>query len=400
MKKKNITSGLFNYAVSIALAVIFALYLSGRVGWFLLAAFLAAPLLSVLLSLIFRNRIYVVSDTQSVTLTKGDKISVDVTIGNSMWLPSPPIFVSGRQVIGADLTASEFSCSVMPLSEENITLEYRAKISGPYKAGISDVYMTDYLGIFTFRLKNADPERLDLKLNVIPDIAEVPYNNRILRQASELTAMADDSEDTVSSANARYGGFPGYDNREYVPGDPLKRINWKQSAKRGMLLVRLDDETAASAVSIVLDHYLDRNNIKAPLLHSSQRIIGNSTEELTELAVQWSVEYGLGIARSFIRENYTVSFFFCDNDGWQHFPLADENDLVQLQTALASYTCTDKAVARLPKDELSEQKGSVSVICTPYYDLSLNEALGSDQFTSVVAAAVTVPELMEEEISD
>ncbi|MBR4224088.1 MAG: DUF58 domain-containing protein, partial [Oscillospiraceae bacterium] len=289
MDKKKIIEGLFGYAVSIALVVIFALYLSGRVGWFLLAAFLSAPLLSILLALLFRNKIYVTLDTDSVILTKGDRISIDVTVGNSFWLPTPPIFLEGASTVGTELEVSRFNCSVMPLSEESISLEYRAKVSGPYDAGIASVVMTDWFGLISFELKNADPKKLKVRINVIPDIAEVPFTNRIFRQATELTAMADDSEDTISSAETRYGGSPGYDNREYVPGDPLKRINWKQSAKRGMLLVRLDDETAASSISIVLDHYLDREHVKKLLFHSSQRIIGDSFEELAELAVQWSV---------------------------------------------------------------------------------------------------------------
>ena len=396
MKIKNVIEGLIGYAMSIALAVIFALYLSGRVGWFLVAAFIAAPLLSILLALVFRNKIYVRLDTESVTLTKGDHVCVDAVIGNTFWLPTPPVFIDGQSVTGAELAENRFSCSVMPLSEESISLDYRAKVCGPYDAGIADAVMTDYFGLISFKLKNADPEKQKVRLNVIPDIAEVPFTSRIFRQASELTALADDSEDTVSSANTRYGGFPGYDNREYVPGDPLKRINWKQSAKRGMLLVRLDDETAASSISIVLDHYLDRNAVKRPLFFSSQRIIGESFEELTELAVQWSVEYALGLARSFLRENFAVGFFYHDGEGWQHFPLSDESDLVGLQTSLASYTCTEKPFPRLPSDELAEQKGSVSVVSTPYYDESLQDALGAGLFSTVVAAAVTVPELTEE----
>ena len=65
----------------------------------------------------------------------------------------------------------------------------------------------------------------------------------------------------MDSHGFAFGGFPGYDNREYVPGDPLKRINWKQSAKRNKLLVRLDDEMAARAIHVVLDSVFEKHKV-------------------------------------------------------------------------------------------------------------------------------------------
>ncbi|MCI7499520.1 MAG: hypothetical protein MSA82_08940, partial [Oscillospiraceae bacterium] len=61
-KPAELIGGLINYLAAVALAVIFALYLSGRVGWFLVTAFVAAPIISVLMTLIFVRRIYVSCD--------------------------------------------------------------------------------------------------------------------------------------------------------------------------------------------------------------------------------------------------------------------------------------------------------------------------------------------------
>ena len=401
---RELLSGIFNYFVSVALAVVFALFLNARVGWFMVAAFMAAPIVSILLTLLFVRRIYVIADPMPVTITKGDTARIDITVGNGMWLPSPPVCITVRQVLGADCVDNSFACSVMPLSEEGITLDYRAKICGPYDVGIENAVIKDYFGLISFRLKNADPEKLKVRINVIPDIAEVSFSNTVFRTAAELSATSDDSEDTVSVQNTFAGGFPGYDNREYVPGDPLKRINWKQSAKRGTLLVRKDDEAAASSISIILDSFFDRENAKQPLFHSSPKLMGNTYEELMQLAVQWAVEHSLGMTRSFILENYSVTYFYADKNGWQYVPVTDENELVRLQTSLASFECrTDASLSRLPVDELAEQKGSVSVFCTPYFDEKLRDELadvtgetGKGSLQSVVTAAVTVPGVYEE----
>ncbi|MBQ5311110.1 MAG: DUF58 domain-containing protein, partial [Oscillospiraceae bacterium] len=350
MDKRSVIRGLFNYMVSVGLAVIFALYLNARVGWFLVAAFVAAPVVSVLLTLLFKRKVYITADTMPITITKGDTAQVDITVGNGMWLPSPPVFIDCTDTVGAECSGRMFSCSVMPLSDEGITIKYRAKICGPYDVGVEKAVIMDYFGLFSFRLKNADPAKLKVRMNVIPDVAEVPFTNSVFRTAAELSATSDDSEDTVSVTNSIAGGFPGYDNREYVPGDPLKRINWKQSAKRGTLLVRKDDEAAASSVSVVLDSVFDRNSAQVPLFHSSQKIIGSDTEELMQLAVQWAVEYSLGITRAFVMENHTVTYFYADKNGWQYVPVSDEGELVRLQTMLASFACRGGGFSRLPVD--------------------------------------------------
>ena len=48
---------------------------------------------------------------------------------------------------------------------------------------------------------------------------------------------------------------PGYEHREYVEGDPLKRVNWKLSSKKNKLMVRLDEAASSVQPLIVLDLY-------------------------------------------------------------------------------------------------------------------------------------------------
>lgn len=46
----------------------------------------------------------------------------------------------------------------------------------------------------------------------------------------------------------------GGDIRHYVPGDPLNRVDWKSSARRGMMQTRVPDKEKARMLCIVLDH--------------------------------------------------------------------------------------------------------------------------------------------------
>ena len=396
MNKREIFRGITNYLMSVALALIFALYLSGRVGWFLMAAFLTAPIISLVLTALFRSRIYLSIEGGAMTVSKGDSAELDIIISNGFFLPSPPLQLEIFDSDGAKAECSKYTCYVMPMTEEPVTASYHARICGPHAIGVKSIVIRDYFGIFTFKLKNIDMDELRTDLNIMPEIADIPFTSRIFRQASELSAMADDSEDTVSSTNVTFGGFPGYDSREYVPGDPLKRINWKQSAKKGTLLVRLDDEATASSISVVLDGvYEEATDPK--LFHSSDKLLGNSLDELKELAGQWAMENSLGMVRAFVRHNYSVTYFYMGNDGWQSANIADENELTQIQTNLAASSYMKQAkFPRFPSDEISGLKGSVSVFFTPYCSnelyAQLSEYMGSKgkgEISSVLCAAVT-----------
>ncbi len=395
-RKRNIAAGLFNYIVSVALVTVFALYMDGSIGWFLLAAFLFAPIISLLLTLCFVRRVYVTAQADAGTVGKGDTIEVAVTVGNAMFLPSPPVSVKLRKNVHAVCEKSSYDVSVMPLSEESFIASYTAQICGPCVLGVEDIRVTDYFGIFSFKPKNADVNTMSTTADIIPDITQVSFNNALYRQASELTAFADDSEDTIADSSTMFGGFPGYDHREYVPGDPLKRINWKLSAKRNMLLVRKDDEKSASSVSVVIDPVFDPDKAKIQYFHNSKNLMGNTREELFALACQWAVETALGLIRNFITENYTVTLTCYRDTGFEVVNIVDENDIAMVQTYLASYKYTSSDVPRIPSDELVEQKGSVAVYCTPYLDEGLQAVIDASSGTgkdTLVAAAVSVPGL-------
>lgn len=400
-KLRPLIGGLVNYLAAVALAVIFALYLSGRVGWFLVTAFVAAPVISVLMTLIFVRRIYVSCEADSVILCKGDVCELTVNVTNGVFLPTPPILADMSDSASVTAPDRRYSISVLPFDTESFTVGYKAAICGPALIGIKSLRISDYFGIFSFEIKSADISEMSYMVSVIPDISEVNFSDPVVSRAAELSAFSDDSEDTTDAPTGKSGGFPGYDSREYVPGDPLKRINWKQSAKRGKLLVRLDDETLSSAVSIVLDSTFDKDKVFLPAVAAEGRFSDTDSGQLLSLMAQDAVEQSLGITRTFIIQNYSVNYFLMGKNGWECFPAADENDLAVLRTELASYSFYNSD-SRFPEEELKEQKGSVSVFCTPYLDEALNEqfaASGSDGrgaiqmviYSSAVSPRVNTP---------
>ena len=371
-KPAELIGGLINYLAAVALAVIFALYLSGRVGWFLVTAFVAAPIISVLMTLIFVRRIYVSCDADMLTMCKGDSCVITVSVTNGTFLPTPPVLVDMTDTPAVEAENPYRSISVLPFDTESFEVSYKAKICGPANIGVKSIRVSDYFGFVSFEIKSADIIQMTFTAAVIPDIPDVSLSDPVVSRAAELSAFSDDSEETVEAQTSGFGGFPGYENREYVPGDPLKRVNWKQSAKRGKLLVRLDDETVSSAVTVILDSSFDKDSVFIPAVISEEKFSGENSENITCLMAQDAVEQSLGMTRALMLGNFSVNFYLTGKNGWECFPAADENDLAAIRTELASYSFATHSASRFPEEELKAQKGSVAVFCTPYLDPELN----------------------------
>jgi uncharacterized protein (DUF58 family) len=111
---------------------------------------------------------------------------------------------------------------------------------GVFSLGNWDVHLGDPFGLFEARQRYRHPEQI----TVYPSLAKLPPgithhrtlgDRRVLRQA--LPA------ETVSAMTTRV----------YVPGDPLRRIHWRTSARHGDLFVKAFEPEATSAMWLVLD---------------------------------------------------------------------------------------------------------------------------------------------------
>jgi uncharacterized protein (DUF58 family) len=353
MRGKDIFTNVFNYLLALGLVLVFALFLSGRVGWFLVLVLVLAPIVSVAVTALLCHFVRVEGDVQAYTVNKGDSVNLLFKVINTSVLPLSPVVLEIADSPSAVCTDKAVSVSVMPHGCESFEVQCNAAIAGKGHIGIKSVKIRDYLGIVSFKLKKISPEGLCTEVYIIPDVADIPPDSDIISSAIEVAAHAVDSEDTTEMGRHSFGGFPGYDSREYVPGDPLKRINWKLSAKRSTLLIRLDDEALASPVSVVLDS----------IWNTAER---NRTDEEALLLAQKTMETSLGIARSLSLSGCIVNYFARFENGWERYTVNSEGDIADISIALAGYSFgTDMEEDRVPFDEIASDKGAALVLCTP-----------------------------------
>lgn len=365
MKKRVIIKGIINYIFAMVFAIIFGLFLDANVGWFILLALILAPLMSVFFAWLSSRMIEVSCEIDDSLLSKGDTCVMKVNVRNKSIFPTPPIFITLINKDGVRSDNSKLLVSVLSRSVVAFEVELRAKICGKSMVGIENVQVTDYLGLFSFAVKNVDYSSLQRSVAVIPDIANIGDRDDNIIKVMQTSLNMDDSDDTVESAAYTFGGFPGYDSREYVPGDPLKRINWKQSAKRGRLLVRLDDEMSSQSVNVVLDSVFNKSDVDIYLIAPLYQYRDFDIDEIIPAIAQSAVENALGIMQVLIRHNYKINFYAMSDKQFVKYELIDDVDLENVRLELANYSFYEEEnVDRLPKTEPSFNE-RVGIFSTP-----------------------------------
>lgn len=344
MKVKAIVKGVISYILALILTIIFALYLNANVGWYMLIALILAPILSVFFALLTSKTITVDCDMVDGRVSKGDICNMALIVHNKSIFPTTPIqaqILNGNGVFSDDDT---ILISVLPLGRQVVNIKFKASICGRSTVGIKEIRVTDYLGLFSFVIKKIPQEKLEKNISVIPDVADIAFRDDRILKIIQVSRHGEDSEDTVETDVNSYGGFPGYDNREYVPGDPLKRVNWKLSAKRNKLLVRLDDEMAAQSVNLVLDSV---QVAKEPKIAED------------------AIENALGIAKTLVLSNFRINFYIFNGTEFVLYVIEDDKDVESVRLSMAEYSFSkDLEVPRIPSREILPEN-SAFVFSTP-----------------------------------
>ena len=381
-----IVKGIISYILALSLTVVFALFLNARVGWFMLIALILAPLLSVLFASITQKTLKYSFEMESVRLSKGDYCDVKVKLHNNFIFPSTFVEVIVQNGDGVFCEEKSIITTLMPFTTKDITLRFKGEICGKSYIGVKEIKISDYLGIFNFHvsgesvlarkmLKDILDKEEDIvddsnyinKICVIPEIKKVsPKDDRILKIMQE-SMNSEDGEDTKESIINNFTGFPGYDKRDYVPGDPIKRINWKQSMKRNKLLVRLDEEINSNSVNIVLDGYFNQKTLP---------------EDVTAPWIaQYAVENALGIINILVERDYCVHFYVSMDEGFVKYDIEDEKDLESLKINLSEFGFSDSPEKRFPEEIINSD--DAFVIVTPNRSNQLNFRQNISVFSAI-----------------
>lgn len=348
----------FTYAFLVAMSVWLAVFINGKGGVMLLVCLVTSLVLSVVNFILVRKKINFDIRFDNTTLRKGDDFSLTLIVSKSTFVPTPYVEIKLRSSEKLSAEKSEIIKTAMFISKNPLEAEivYKALYSGFAEVEIEYVRLTDYLGILKRNVYCAkEDDRKCASLRIIPEIPESVTLSDLLKTASEANAYDDNDED--SEETVRYGsGTPGYEHRPYVPGDPIKKINWKLSSKRDNYLLRLDEKIAVTSQLMILDAVTDTATAEA-----------FKTNDIL-------VEGTLGMLSQMLRRELECDFYVFNRKVWECYKVSDEKSLNELQLVLSGYNDLIPHKNRIPPELKEKGTPSVAIIFTNNPNELLSEA--------------------------
>ena len=346
-------TSIFIYFFMVLLIFLFTYILGGVASMMLLYILLFAPLISLLLTLFARKQLIIKVSISSSEVEKNGIITTVVTMENKSFLPI--VFIDTLFIEAANFKLSDapiIRCSLGIYKKMILSVEYKAQQRGVVKLGVKDIVIRDYLGLFRFSmLKHVDKRSLYKEVTILPEIFKISERCSVLKNYNSTENSIGMEECAVSLVSSI--GEPGYEFREYSPGDSLCRIHWKLSAKRDKLMVRKDQGSGIKQKLFVLDPCLetiivksnsDKTNILSML---TGRESFTTSKDETSMVEEKVLDALLSLANTVVKTQAEIRLFLFLEDNWTEIQLKDTRDISKLQFLLASYEFVSKKSTNL-----------------------------------------------------
>lgn len=253
------------YAAALVGAVVFHSYYTGWLSWFLLLFALCLPLLSLLCSLpciLSQNT----SAQMPASCPRGENAMLRLENGQRSAMPALPcrLVLECTDMAGGCTQSQAYRFAAW--KKRNIVLDTQHCGAYPYRFAYGK--MTDYLGIFSFRMR-------------LPELGTM-YVLPLAEQPSPLPNLSRFQARIYQPKHG--GGFSEiHDLREYRPGDSMQDVHWKLSAKTDDLIVREALEPGRRQVLLTLDLKHDRTAMDETLdilMWMSQWLLAHETAHI------------------------------------------------------------------------------------------------------------------------
>ena len=242
-------------------------YLAGRVigTWelYLFAfAFLSVFVISWLLVTVTGRRIRVTRSLIPERPVAGDEPDYTITIKNASLLPGPQLTLRTlTEGLSADDLEGEIE-SLGPRGQRTLKTRIGRVNRGVHELPVVEVVAEDPLGIATATHRVGE----SLTVTVYPRIALL--KSCVLHPELGVKQDWAGQKGLLPPGASEFRGI-----RPHQPGEPLSHIDWKSTAKTGILMLREMEEPAGADITLLLDG-------------SADQVVGRPPETNFELAVR------------------------------------------------------------------------------------------------------------------
>lgn len=341
---------IIEYLITLVIALAYFLYIDARAGSVFLAVLIISPIISIAITLAAVKKVSVSIDCTASVLNKNNDVNFNAVLNKMGFFPTPFIVIKlfNSEHFSTE-QLDEYKVILSSNKPETITQQYISRIWGVGEVGIEEIYMTDFLGLKTFYIYRENGEKAYTRqFEIYPNIPDYSEDNELIKIMCDEVAYSDNEE--TEEARVSINGLPGYEHRKYIPGDPLKKINWKLSFKKDELMVRIDEASILTKINVVIDY-----------LHSDYYNYGKINSLLDEEKV---VEATLMILQNIIKLNLECNVYYYTDEGWNCSTVKTINDVYSLQYTFCKLKFKVQANngPRVPISQIKENGGCSTII--------------------------------------
>ncbi len=232
-RNSNIQANVF----AVLFALMFLLFLNAEIGSALLYVAAGTSVIAFVLLCVSKNHFTAKLQGLSGTAECGRRVEFEVVLEKKgfCFIPFAEVCVDAEESIRLRTSL---------LFRRRVTVKgcFEPKHSGLNKVVLEKVIIGDFVGNGRFTVNIADEDRLAV------------YPQAVRYDGPEIlpNMLPSEEEEAEEGVTVRQGGMPGCEHREYVPGDSPRRVNYKLSAKKGKLMVRLDESNGYAATNLLI----------------------------------------------------------------------------------------------------------------------------------------------------
>ncbi len=225
----------------VAASFVYTWFYSGFFAFTLLYMVLLLPAVS-LAGLILNLTFFKISENlNGRVFVKGDTARYELLMGNEGFFAMPYLSVTmylEGQMLCSDMKSMHLSLA--PFSRKRYLYEMPLYYRGRYSIGVHKITFRDFLGLFALNHKPLEQKTILVKPRV-----------RLIHQKFIPAAMVSEGNELAGLHDA--GNDEMVDIRAYRPGDSLRKMHWKLTAKTGNAMVRDMRNELDNDVILILD---------------------------------------------------------------------------------------------------------------------------------------------------
>ncbi len=257
------------------------------VGWVPFISLICAIVLAFIYLCLLKNGLEISESAAIGSCKKGEDVVVATTFKNNriLFYFCIKVLIYISDSLGRPLTTINTTLALSPKAKYTMEFKVRFDHVGTYNAGVYEVTICDFLRLFTSHIPCSKQTQVFVTPRTVP-IKRITYSN-------DASLESQRAHQATLSDSLDYAYV-----REYVPGDPLKTIHWKISARSENYMTRLFEVHNNPGVAILMDFYAESENTEAlmsmfdAVVESAFSLANYSKEQGMDTEIHFVNKYG------------------------------------------------------------------------------------------------------------